>query len=66
MTNLRLFKVGIVGTVISAVCCFTPVLIILFGALGLSAYGGVLDLVLLPVLAVFLAITVYALWQRYT
>lgn len=60
----RLLKIGIIGTVIAALCCFTPVLVILFGAVGLSALVGYLDLVLLPALAVFLVITGYALWKR--
>jgi mercuric ion transport protein len=47
--------------VVTALCCFTPVLVLLLGALGLSAWAGWLDVVLLPLLAVFLAITVYAL-----
>lgn len=64
MDNARLLKIGLVGSVIAAVCCFTPVLVIVFGALGLSALIGVLDYVLLPALAVFLIVTGYALWKR--
>ena len=60
----RLLKIGVVGSVLAAVCCFTPVLVILFGAVGLSAVVGYLDIVLLPALAIFLAITGYALWKR--
>lgn len=64
MDNNRLLKTGIIGSVIVALCCFTPVLVLLLGALGLSAALGWLDFVLLPTLAVFLAITGYALWKR--
>jgi mercuric ion transport protein len=64
MDNNRLLKTGIIGSVIVALCCFTPVLVLLLGALGLSAALGGLDFVLLPTLAVFLAITGYALWKR--
>ena len=60
----RLLKTGIIGTVIAAICCFTPVLVIGFGAVGLAAMVGYLDAVLLPALVVFLAITGYALWRR--
>jgi len=66
MTDSRLLQVGIIGSVIAALCCFTPVLVVLLGAIGLSALVGVLDYVLLPVLAMFIAITVYALWKRKT
>lgn len=62
--NDRLLKYGLIGTVVVALCCFTPVLVILLGAVGLSAVLGWLDLVLLPALAVFIGITLYALWRR--
>ncbi|MFC4273090.1 mercury resistance system transport protein MerF [Sneathiella chungangensis] len=64
MKDGTLLKVGIIGTVVAALCCFTPVLVILLGAVGLSAALGLLDYVLLPALALFIAITVYALWKR--
>ena len=60
----RLLQVGVLGSIIAALCCFTPVLVILLGAVGLSSMTGYLDLVLLPALAIFLAITGYALWRR--
>jgi mercuric ion transport protein len=63
MANDKLLQLGIIGSVIAALCCFTPVLVVLLGAIGLSALVGVLDYVLLPVLAIFIAITVYALWK---
>ena len=64
MNDDKLLKTGIIGSVIIALCCVTPVLVVLFGVLGLSAAVGWLDFVLLPGLAVFLAITGYALWKR--
>lgn len=60
----RLLNLGIVGTVIAALCCFTPVLLVLFGFVGLSAVVGYLDYVLLPALAVFVLITIYAVIRR--
>ncbi|MEH6813958.1 MAG: mercury resistance system transport protein MerF, partial [Motiliproteus sp.] len=59
--NSRLLKVGIIGTIIAALCCFTPVLVILLGALGLSALVGGLDYVLLPMLGLFVGIILFAL-----
>jgi mercuric ion transport protein len=64
MKDATLLKTGIVGTVIAAICCFTPALVILLGAVGLSAWLGWLDYVLLPALALFLGITAYGLWRR--
>ena len=60
----RLSRVGIIGTVIAALCCFTPVLVILFGAVGLSWLVGYLDYVLLPALFFFIALTMYAVWRK--
>ena len=39
-------------------------LVVLLGVVGLSALTGWLDVVLLPALAVFAALTVYAVWRR--
>jgi len=66
MTNNALLRFGIAGSVVAALCCFTPALVLLLGALGLSALVGILDYVLLPVLAIFIAITGYAVWKRKT
>ena len=64
MNNNSLLRVGVIGTVIAALCCFTPVLVILFGVVGLSVVVGYLDYVLFPALAVFILITIYALIRR--
>lgn len=59
-----LLKVGIIGTIIVALCCFTPILVILFGAIGLAAIVGYLDIVLFPALGIFILLTIYALWRK--
>lgn len=64
MSNDGLLKTGIIGTIIAALCCFTPLLVLLLTAVGLSAIIGYLDLVLLPALVIFVLITVYAAWMR--
>ena len=64
MSNKTLLTTGIVGTIIAALCCFTPVLVVLLGVVGLSAFTGYLDMVLLPALGFFLLLTIYALWRR--
>ncbi len=60
----KLLLSGIIGTVVAALCCFTPLLVVLLGTVGLSAMLGWLDFVLLPALAVFAGITIYALARR--
>jgi len=64
MDNMSLFRVGLIGTIVSAICCLTPALVILLGVLGLSAWTGYLDVVLFSALLVFISTTVYALWRR--
>jgi mercuric ion transport protein len=61
MSNNALLATGIAGSVIAVLCCATPVLAVLLGALGLSAWIGGIDYVVLPALAVFLILVVYAL-----
>jgi mercuric ion transport protein len=68
MTGRRLLGTGVVGSLLAAVCCATPVLAIVLGALGLSAWLAWSDYIVIPALLVFLAITVYgwARWRRST
>ncbi len=63
MNDRKLLRTGIIGTVIAAICCFTPVLVILLGAVGLSVWLGWLDYVLFPALAIFLGLTGYAVYR---
>ncbi len=60
----RLLKFGVIGAVILALCCFTPVLVVLLGVVGLPAILGWLDYVLLPALAFFIGLTIYAVRRR--
>jgi len=64
MKDTTILKTGIIGSVIAAVCCATPILVIALGALGLSAWLGWVDYVLIPALVLFLAVTAYGLWRR--
>jgi mercuric ion transport protein len=64
MNDRKLLRIGIGGTAIAALCCFTPVLVVLLGVVGLSAALGWLDYVLLPALAFFVGLTIYAVYRR--
>jgi heme O synthase-like polyprenyltransferase len=65
MRNPRTWlRVGVFGTLAVALCCVTPVLAILLGVVGLSALTGDLDVVLLPALALFIGLTIYAAWRK--
>ena len=67
MNNRTLLTSGIAGTVIVAICCFTPALVIVLGAIGLSAWLAWLDFVLFPLLILFFGIAIFGFirWMRF-
>jgi mercuric ion transport protein len=58
------FWASVSGTVIVALCCFTPVLAVTLSAIGLGVVIGYLDYILLPALVVMLIIT-FVSYRRY-
>ena len=64
MTDRRLLTIGLAGTIVTAICCFTPILVVGLSAIGLAGLIGGLDFVLFPALLFFLGLTGYALWRR--
>ncbi len=56
----------IAGSILVALCCFTPILVITLGAVGLSAFTPYLDYVLLPALVLMIALAVvsYIRWKK--
>lgn len=63
MKDKTILKTGIIGTVIAVICCFTPFLVVVLGAVGLSAWLGWLDYVLLPALAICVIILAYGVYR---
>jgi len=59
----RTMYAAFAGTVLVALCCFTPILVILLGLVGLSAFTPHLDRVLLPALAVMVLLSTVAYWR---
>jgi len=59
-----LLRTGLVGAVVTAICCFTPLLVVLLGVSGLSGWLTWLDYVLLPALVLFLGLAGWALIRR--
>lgn len=57
---------AISGTILVALCCFTPILVIVFSFIGLSALTPYLDYVLLPALALMIVLTIlsYRRWKK--
>jgi mercuric ion transport protein len=64
MTNKALLWTGIIGASLAVLCCATPLLVILLGAVGLSAITGYLDDVLFPAIAIFIGVVICAVWRR--
>ncbi len=60
------FIAAIVGTGVVALCCFTPILVLSLGVVGLSAMTPYLDYVLLPALVILILVAAraYRKWQR--
>ena len=52
-------QVGFWGTLVAALCCFTPLLVWGFAAAGLAAFTAYLDYVLLPALFIFVALLIF-------
>ena len=55
----RWFAVGLIGAALSCLGCLTPLAVLALGAVGLGAWAGHLDTVLLPSLVLFIAVAAY-------
>jgi mercuric ion transport protein len=64
MTRNRMLVTGIVGFLVSMLGCVTPALVGLLAAFGATGSMGWLDYVLLPAMAIFIALIVYAILYR--
>lgn len=57
MTARSRFYAAAAGTILVALCCFTPILVLALGAVGVAAFTPYLDVVLVPALAVMAFVT---------
>lgn len=64
MRDRTLITTGIVGGAFAAICCATPLLAILFGAAGLTAWLAKLDYVLVPALLLFIAMVGVGIYRK--
>ncbi len=55
----RWFAVGVIGAALSCLACLTPVAALALVAVGLGAWAGHVDAVLLPSLVLFIAVAAY-------
>jgi len=64
MQGSWLLQAGLIGTVLTELCCFTPILVVGFGSVGLAAATAWLNVILLPLFVAFLCLTAYAVYRR--
>ena len=55
---------AIAGTVLAALCCATPILVITLGAIGLGAFTPYLDYILMPALIILIIVALVS-YRRY-
>lgn len=60
----KMLKTGIAGSLIAALCCFTPLLVFALAGVGLSGLIGGIDYVVFPVMFASLGIIALALYIR--
>ena len=64
MRDRALITTGTIGAVLAALCCFTPLLALALGAVGLTAWLAKADYVVLPVLLLCLALLGLGLYRK--
>ena len=64
MTDRSLMATGGIAAVLAAICCSTPILAVLLGGIGLTAWIAKADYVVLPVLVLGVALVGFGLYRR--
>jgi len=64
MNEKTLLRRGLIGSVFAAICCFTPLLVVVVAGVGLSAIVGWLDYALFPLLFASMGVVAHALWLQ--
>ena len=59
MRDRTLIATGAFGAALAAICCMTPLLVVVFGAVGLTAWLAKADYVLIPALILCLALVAF-------
>ena len=64
MRDRTLITTGAIGGILAAICCATPLLALLLGAVGLTAWLAKADYVLIPALIICLGLIGVGLYRR--
>ena len=65
MNDRSLITTGAIGTALAAICCATPILAVVLGGIGLSAWLAKADYVVIPVLLLGIALVGLGLYRRH-
>ena len=64
MNDRSLIATGGIATILAAICCATPILAIILGGIGLTAWIAKADYVVLPVLFLGVVLVGFGLYRR--
>ncbi|MDV7341539.1 hypothetical protein RYZ26_18180 [Terasakiella sp. A23] len=64
MTNKTIIRIGLIGTIVTVISIFSPLLLWFLEALNLMALNEVLGYILLPAMTIFMIILGIGLWTK--
>jgi mercuric ion transport protein len=64
MTDRSLITTGAIGAILAAICCATPLLAVVLGGIGLTAWLAKADYVVIPVLILGVALAGLGVYRR--
>ncbi len=65
MADRSLITTGAIGAILAAICCATPLLAVVLGGIGLTAWLAKADYVVMPVLFLGVALVGLGLYRRH-
>jgi mercuric ion transport protein len=66
MIDRSLITTGAIGAVLAAICCATPLLAVVLGSIGLTAWLAKADYIVMPVLFLGVALLGLGLYRGHT
>ena len=66
MTDRSLIATGAIGAILAAICCATPLLAVVLGGIGLTAWLAKADYIVMPVLFLGVVLVGLGAYRRHT